>query len=92
MPELSAVDLSSYLGLGAITLLTLNILLGLLMSVKYNPVRAWPHRRIKSSDRLFRIRHKRYREFIRKNGYKPWKYFKGRERWTALPPEFRRRG
>jgi len=48
MPELSAVDLSSYLGLGAITLLTLNILLGLLMSVKYNPVRAWPHRRIKT--------------------------------------------
>jgi len=48
MPALSAIDLSSYLGLGAITLLTLNILLGLLMSVKYNPVRAWPHRRIKT--------------------------------------------
>ncbi len=52
----------------------------------------WPHRPIKSSDRLFRKRHRRYREFIRKNGYKPWKYFKGRERWTPLPPEFRRRG
>ncbi len=44
----TAIDLSSYLGLGAITLLTLNVLLGLLMSVKYNPVRAWPHRRVKT--------------------------------------------
>ena len=52
----------------------------------------WPHRRIESSDRLFRSRHRRYRDFVRKNGYKPWKYFKGRERWTALPPEFRARG
>lgn len=52
----------------------------------------WPHRRIESSDRLFRERHRRYRDFIRKNGYKPWKYFKGQERWTELPPEFRKRG
>ena len=52
----------------------------------------WLHRPIVSSDRLFRERHRRYREFIRKNGYKPWKYFKGRERWTSLPPEFRKRG
>jgi hypothetical protein len=28
-----------------------------------------PHRPIKSSDRLFRLRHKRYREFVRKNDY-----------------------
>jgi methionine sulfoxide reductase heme-binding subunit len=28
------------------TLLTLNILIGLVMSVKYNPMRSWPHRRI----------------------------------------------
>ncbi len=28
------------------TLLTLNILIGLVMSMKYNPVRSWPHRRI----------------------------------------------
>jgi hypothetical protein len=52
----------------------------------------WPHRRIESSDRLFRERHRRYRDFVRKNGYKPWKYFKGRERWTPLPAEFRERG
>lgn len=40
------LDISSYFGLAAMTLLTLNILLGLVMSVKYNPVRNWPHRRI----------------------------------------------
>lgn len=45
---ISAIDLSSYLGLTAITLLTLNVLLGLLMSVKYNPVRAWPHHKVKT--------------------------------------------
>src|SRR3954468_9231872 len=44
--EMSAIDLSSYFGLVAMSLLTLNILLGLVMSVKYNPVRNWPHRRI----------------------------------------------
>jgi DMSO/TMAO reductase YedYZ heme-binding membrane subunit len=43
---MSAIDLSSYFGLAALTLLTFNILIGLVMSVKYNPVRNWPHRRI----------------------------------------------
>jgi predicted ferric reductase len=43
----SAVDLSSYAGLAAMFLLTFNILLGLLLSTKYNPVLQWPHRRIK---------------------------------------------
>ena len=43
---MSALDLSNFAGLGAIGLLTLNILLGLLLSVKYNPVRSWPRRRI----------------------------------------------
>lgn len=43
---MTAIDLSSYAGLAAITLLTLNILIGLLLSTKYNPVRRWPHRRI----------------------------------------------
>jgi predicted ferric reductase len=45
---ISAIDLSSYFGLVAITLLSLNVLLGLLMSVKYNPVREWPHRKVKT--------------------------------------------
>src|ERR1700730_8563465 len=43
---MTAIELSSYAGLTAMTLLTLNILIGLVMSVKYNPVRRWPHRRI----------------------------------------------
>jgi len=43
---MTAIDLSSYFGLAAMTLLTFNILIGLVMSVKYNPVRNWPHRRI----------------------------------------------
>lgn len=43
---MSAIELSSYFGLAAMTLLTLNILIGLAMSLKYNPVRNWPHRRI----------------------------------------------
>jgi len=43
---MTAIDLASYAGLAAMTLLTLNLLIGLLMSVKYNPVREWPHRRI----------------------------------------------
>jgi sulfoxide reductase heme-binding subunit YedZ len=43
---MTAIDLSSYFGLAAMTLLTLNILLGLVMSVKHNPLRDWPHRRI----------------------------------------------
>lgn len=44
---MTAVDLSSYAGLAAMFLLTLNILLGLLLSTRYNPVLQWPHRRIK---------------------------------------------
>jgi predicted ferric reductase len=43
---MTAIDLASYAGLAAMTLLTLNLLIGLLMAVKYNPVREWPHRRI----------------------------------------------
>jgi methionine sulfoxide reductase heme-binding subunit len=43
---MTAIELSSYFGLAAMTLLTLNILIGLVMSMKYNPVRRWPHRRV----------------------------------------------
>ena len=43
---MSALDLASYAGLAAMTLLTVNLLIGLLMAVKYNPAREWPHRRI----------------------------------------------
>ncbi len=47
---MTAIDLSSYAGLGAMILLTINILLGLLISVRYSPVRNWPHRRISVFD------------------------------------------
>ena len=52
----------------------------------------WPHRAIAASDdRAERLR-RRYRAFREARGYKPWKYYRGRERWTALPDEFRGRG
>ncbi len=41
---MTAVDLSSFAGLFAMCLLTLNVLLGLLISTKYNPMRQWPRR------------------------------------------------
>jgi hypothetical protein len=52
----------------------------------------WPHRPIRSSDRRVALMRRRYRAFIAAHGYKPWKYYRGRDRWTALPPEFRGRG
>jgi hypothetical protein len=52
----------------------------------------WPHRRIVTSDRKTNALRRRYRAFREARGYKPWKYYEGRERWTALPPEFRHRG
>jgi hypothetical protein len=52
----------------------------------------WPHRAIASSDaRADRMR-ARYRAFRAQHAYKPWRYYKGRERWTELPEEYRRRG
>lgn len=44
---MSAVDLSGTIALGAVGLLTLNLLLGLLLSVGYNPTRQWPRQRVK---------------------------------------------
>ena len=55
-------------------------------------LRDWPHVPIRSSDqRIDRLR-KRYRAFRDEQGHKPWKYYRGQERWTELPEEFRRRG
>jgi sulfoxide reductase heme-binding subunit YedZ len=45
--HVSAIDLSSVVGLVAIGILTGQVLLGLLLSVGYNPRRQWPRRRIK---------------------------------------------
>lgn len=52
----------------------------------------WPHRRIRTSNRKTNALRRRYRTFRETYGYKPWKYYKRRERWTELPPEFRERG
>lgn len=43
----TAIDVSSVIGLIAVGVLSANILLGLLISVGYNPLRRWPRRRIK---------------------------------------------
>jgi sulfoxide reductase heme-binding subunit YedZ len=43
----TAVDLSGTIALGAVGLLTANLLLGLLLSVGYNPARQWPRQRVK---------------------------------------------
>jgi hypothetical protein len=52
----------------------------------------WPHRRIASSNRRTDAMRRKYRAFRAARGYKPWKYYKGRDRWTPLPGEFRTRG
>ena len=55
-------------------------------------LRDWPHRPIASSDHRTERLRCRYRAFRETHGYKPWKYYRGRDRWTALPLEFRGRG
>jgi hypothetical protein len=50
----------------------------------------WPHRPIRSSDRRADRLRRKYRAFREAHGYKPWKYYRGRDRWTPLPPEFSR--
>jgi len=41
----SAIDVSSVVGLTALGMFTAQILMGLLMSVGYNPIRRWPRQR-----------------------------------------------
>lgn len=41
---MSLLDLCAYLGLGAAGAATINLLLGLLIALRYSPVRHWPHR------------------------------------------------
>lgn len=43
----TAIDVSSVFGLVAVGMFTAQILLGLLLSVGYNPLRQWPRRRLK---------------------------------------------
>lgn len=39
------LDLCAYLGLGAVGATSVNLLIGMLMALRYSPVRNWPHRR-----------------------------------------------
>jgi predicted ferric reductase len=43
---MTLLDLCAYLGLGAVGAATANLLIGLLIALRYSPVRNWPHRRI----------------------------------------------
>ena len=52
----------------------------------------WPHRAIRTSDERMDALRRRYRAFREEHGYKPWKYYKRRDRWMPLPPEFTKRG
>ena len=51
-----------------------------------------PHRRLAYSAHRTEALRRRYAAFREAHGYKPWKYYKGRDRWMPLPPEFRSRG
>jgi len=42
---ISILDLSAYIGLVAVAAVTLNMVLGIMMTFRYSPVRSWPHRR-----------------------------------------------
>ena len=43
---MTLLDLCSYLGLGGVGAVTVNLWLGILISLRYSPVRLWPRRRI----------------------------------------------
>jgi predicted ferric reductase len=43
---MSLLDLCSYLGLGAVGAVVINLFIGLLLSMRYSPLRLWPHRHI----------------------------------------------
>ncbi len=43
---MTLLDLCSYLGLAAVGFITLNLMLGMLISLRYSPLRHWPHRKI----------------------------------------------
>lgn len=43
---MSLLDLCSYLGLAAVGAITLNLVLGMLIALRYSPIRLWPHRPI----------------------------------------------
>jgi hypothetical protein len=52
----------------------------------------WPHRPIASSKAREQYWRARYRAFRAAHGYKPWKFYPRRDRWTELPADIRERG
>lgn len=51
-----------------------------------------PHRPlVHNKDRMEQLR-KRYVRFRERHAWKPWRYYRGRQRWSELPPEFRNQG
>ena len=52
----------------------------------------YPHRRIRTSNARIAALRARYRRFRRTHGYKPWKYYRGLDRWMPLPAQYRRQG
>ena len=51
-----------------------------------------PHRRLAYSAQRTEALRRRYAAFREAHGYKPWKYYKRKDRWMPLPPEFAARG
>jgi predicted ferric reductase len=43
--DITLLDLTAYIGLTAVGAITINMLLGVMMTFRYSPVRNWPHRR-----------------------------------------------
>lgn len=43
---MSLLDLCSYIGLGAAGAVVINLFIGVLLSMRYSPLRLWPHRHI----------------------------------------------
>ena len=43
---MTILDVCAYLGLAAVGAATINMLLGLLIALRYSPVRLWPHRHV----------------------------------------------
>src|ERR1700742_4474947 len=43
---MTLLDLFSSLGLGAVGAVTINLLLGMLIALRYSPLRLWPRRRV----------------------------------------------
>jgi hypothetical protein len=52
----------------------------------------WPHRKIPPSPARERHWRAKYRAFREARGFKPWKFYSRRDRWTELPRDIRRRG